>query len=84
MQDPNSPEVQKEIEAQFKEFYAAMKTLREIPEFKLFMGRLEQYATATKDRVMVTKNFEDITKLQIYYNFLTDLLAIANEQEPNN
>lgn len=83
MKDPNDPIVKQEIEAQFKAFYEAMRTLREIPEFKEFLYRVEQYANATKDRVMVTKDIEDIRKLQIYYQFLTDLLYVANEQEPN-
>lgn len=83
MQDINDPQMRKEIEAQQKAFFNAVMVLREVPEFKIYLERLEQMAEYTKDRLTKTKSFDDIKVLQVYYQYINDLLSLAYAEDPN-
>ena len=81
--DINDPKVKKELETEVKAFYEAVRGLRELEGFKLYIKRLEDMAEYTKDKVMGMKDYEDIVKLQVYYQFLNDLLMIAHAEDQN-
>lgn len=83
MQDINDPKIQKEMEAQQKAFFDSVMVLRELPEFKTYLDRLETMAEYTKDKLTKTKSYDDIKVLQTYYQFINDLLILAYAEEPN-
>lgn len=64
-------------------FYESVSILRDNEHFKVYLKAIEDLQESTKMGLLKCKSMEDVTKLQMYYAFLSDLLRYAYVEEPN-
>lgn len=64
-------------------FYESVRVLRDNDHFKVYLDEIREMMEDTKDRLITASNMEEVTRLQMYYIFMNDLLRVAYDEEPN-